>query len=218
MAVTSRKKRSRLLRRDGHLCGIHLGGCRRRIHSIGGASVDHIFTRSFFREFDSPAEVNGDWNCQPMHPQCNQKRQGQIYGFPLFSCECHWLRIGKTSEGHEVVLCYRSEEGKLEEHVVVAAEKGITRTKIYTGDFSYELGGATEMPVQSIGTMGNLPRGQGGATGMGRLGHALPTIEVDEVPDFNLRELLRIVGASTPTIEKYNKRIPAMTIHFTVGE
>ena len=218
LPMASTKMRSRLLRREGHLCGIHLGGCRRRINSIGKASVDHIFTRSFFREFDSPADVNGDWNCQPMHPNCNEKRGGQIYGFPLFSCECHWLRIGETSEGHEVVLCYRNEEEELEEHVVCAAGKGITRTKIYTGKFADDFGGATEMPIQSIGTMGNLPPGQKGATGIGNLGHKLPTIEVDEVPEFNRRELFRVKGVSAPTIEGYNKRIPAMEAHFIVGE
>ena len=153
-----------------------------------------------------------------MHPNCNEKRRGQIYGFPLFSCECHWLKIGETPEGHEVVLCYRNEEEELEEHVVCAARKGITRTKIYTGKFADDFGGATEMPIQSIGTMGNLPPGQKGATGIGNLGHKLPTIEVDEIPDFNRRELLRVAGASAPTIEEYNKRIPDMTVHFIVGE
>ena len=55
--MSSSKKRSRLLRRDGFLCGTHLGGCGKRIESIRGATVDHIFTQSFFREFEAPAET-----------------------------------------------------------------------------------------------------------------------------------------------------------------
>ena len=58
--MSSSTKRSRWLRRDGFLCGIHLRGCGKRIESIRDASVDHIFTQSFFRKFEAPAEVNGD--------------------------------------------------------------------------------------------------------------------------------------------------------------
>ena len=216
--MSSSKQRSRLLRRDGFLCGTHLGGCGKRIESIRGATVDHIFTQSFFREFEAPAEVNGDWNCQPMHPACNVKRAGQIHGFPLFRCVCHWLQIVEAPEGHEVVACYQNEMGEQEQHVVCAAEKGITRTKGSTGAFAADFGGAAEVPIQSIGTMGNLPPGQGGATGLGNLGHQLPTMEADAVADFNRRELLRVAGVSGPTIDEYNQRIPRFTVHFTVAE
>ena len=42
--MASRQKRSRLLRRDGNLCGMHLKGCKTMIESVGNAEVDHIFT------------------------------------------------------------------------------------------------------------------------------------------------------------------------------
>ena len=216
--MVSRQKRSRLLRRDGNLCGIHLEGCEKMIESIGNAEVDHIFTRSFFREFNPPAHVNGDWNCQPMHPECNRARQGQIFGFPRFSCRCHWLKIVETPGGHEVVLCYKGEDTKLEEYVVCAEDKGITRTKIFTGEFADEIGGAAEIPRSSIGTLGNLPPGKEGKAGLGSLGHNLPTIEVDEIPEFNRREQLRASGVSAPTIEVYNKRIPRITVYYSVEE
>ena len=216
--MSTSKKRSRLLHRDEFLCGIHLEGCGKKIESIRGATVDHIFTRSFFREFAAPAEVNGDWNCQPMHPACNEKRAGQIYGFPLFRCACHWLQIVETPAGHEVVVCYQNEKREPERHVVCAAEMHITRTKIRTGAFAADFGGAAEVPVQSIGTMGNLPPGQGGVAGLGDLGHKLPTMEVDEVTDFNRRELLRVAGISGPTIDEYNRRIPSIEVFFTVDE
>ena len=117
-----------------------------------------------------------------------------------------------------MVVFHKNEMGEQEQHVVCAAEKGITKAKIRTGAFAADFGGAAEVPIQSIGTMGNLPPGQGGATGLGNLGHKLPTMESDEVADFNRRELLRVAGVSGPTIDEYNQRIPRFTVHFTVAE
>ena len=116
------------------------------------------------------------------------------------------------------MLCYKAGEGEPEEHVICAEDKGITGTKILAGEFAGEFGGAIEMPVASIGTLGNLPPGQSGEAGLGGLGHKLPTVGVDEVAEFNRRERLRVAGIEAPTIAEYNKRLPQMTVYFSVGD
>ena len=108
--MNNRKQLSRILPRDSHLCGIHVGGCGKQIKTRTEATVDHIFTKSFFKDREDsvrPKDYNKDWNLQPMHQQCNGDRGGQIYGFPLFTCACHWLRIDKTPKGHILTLHHR---------------------------------------------------------------------------------------------------------------
>ena len=129
--MNNRKRLSYLLPRDGHLCGIHVGGCGMRIRNRTVASLDHIFTKSFFKDREDgiwPKGYNKDWNCQPMHQECNTKRGGQIYGFPSFTCSCHWLQIDRTSRGHVLTLHYRTNKSKVvfpvstEEHNFVSGK------------------------------------------------------------------------------------------------
>ena len=64
--MKSNKMLTRILSRDGHLCGVHIGGCGKPIRNRADATVDHIFTKSFFKDrVDSvrPAHYNKDWNC-----------------------------------------------------------------------------------------------------------------------------------------------------------
>ena len=60
------------------------------------ASRDHMIPQTF-TAFLSPrkkAEFNADWNLQPMHKACNERRRGQCAGnWPLFTCRCHYLQI-----------------------------------------------------------------------------------------------------------------------------
>ena len=87
MAMKSSKRLTRLLPRDNYLCGIHVSGCGKPIRNKKDATVDHIFTKSFFKDREDgvePKHYNKDWNLQPMHQECNNDRHGQIYGFPLF--------------------------------------------------------------------------------------------------------------------------------------
>ena len=49
-AMNNRRRLSRLLHRDNYLCGIHIDGCGSKIPSRAEASLDHIFTRSFFKD------------------------------------------------------------------------------------------------------------------------------------------------------------------------
>ena len=220
--MKSSQRLSRLLPRDSHLCGIHVGGCGKRIRNRTEATVDHIFTQSFFKDrADSvrPQDYNKDWNLQPMHQQCNGERAGQIYGFPLFACACHWLQIDKTPKGHVLELHHRI--GKDETVSPVSTEKhNFVFNSISTGKFAAELGGATEVEIGGVWSMGHVGPGKKGITGKGQLGHAFPRISPDEVQQFNRLEIQRIKGNSSQTIERFNRRLDAarMQVHWTSAE
>ena len=220
--MTRRTQLSRLLKRDGYRCGIHIGGCGEGALSRGNGSVDHIFTRSFFGdrgESITARDYNRDWNCQPMHRECNTKRGGQIYGFPVFTCMCHWLQIGSTPEGHVLELHHRTDDG-VSTFCVCSEEHSFVFKNPSTGEFSEELGGSSEAVISSAWSTPDLKPGKEGIVGRGQMGHAFPRISPDEVPLFNLLELRRIEGGSSETIEAFNRRMNPMSIevHFRMAE
>ena len=136
--MNNRKRLTSLLPRDGHLCGVHVGGGGMRIRSRADASLDHIFTKSFFKDRSDgirPKHYNQEWNCQPMHQECNTERGGQIYGFPLFRCSCHWLQIYRTSKGHVLALHYKTKETSFVFEVTTEERSFVFRTPP-TGKFS----------------------------------------------------------------------------------
>ena len=205
---------SSLLPRDGYLCGIHIGGCRKQIPNRKHATVDHIFSKSFFKDREdgvSPKVYNKDWNLQPMHEQCNNGRGGQIYGFPLFTCFCHWLQIHRTSKGYVLMLHCRKGKDKFE-FPVSNEERNFVFKSISTGEFSAEFGGSTEVEVAGVWSMGHLKPGKRGITGKGHLGHAFPRISPEEVQQFNRLEIQRIQGNSSQTIEIFNCRLDTAQI------
>ena len=217
--MNARKQLTRLLNRDGHLCGIHIGGCGQEIRNRTHATVDHIFTRSFFKDRKvsiRPRIYNRDWNCQPMHSECNHERGGQIYGFPLFSCSCHWLQIDRKSEGHHVLtLHYSTESDEVALSVSTKEEDFVFGTQFSTGKSSHLFGGAEHIDVNIMGmwSMGTVKPGRKGITGKGQLGHVFPRISPDEVKEFNRMEVQRINDVSSPqTIEKFNRRMDAMSM------
>ena len=216
--MNNRKRLSYLLPRDGYLCGLHVGGCRTQIRNRADASLDHIFTKSFFKDRKDgirPKHYNEEWNCQPMHQECNTERGGQIYGFPLFTCSCHWLQIDRTSQGHVLTLHYRTNKGK-SEFAVTMEEHSFVFKNPSTGKFSSELGGSPEVEITAIGSMGRLKPGKKGIAGPGQLGHAFPRIDPEEVHFFNRLELQRIEGTSSETIENFNRRMSRIWVHFEV--
>ena len=220
--MNNRKRLSQLLPRDGNLCGIHVGGCRMRIRNRADASLDHIFTKSFFKDREGsirPKDYNKDWNCQPMHEECNNQRKGQIYGFPLFTCSCHWLQIDRTSQGHVLTLHFRTNRRKFA-FTVSTEQHNFVSGNISAGKYSAQLGGSSEIEISSVWSMGQLKPGKKGITGKGQLGHAFPRISPDEVPLFNRLEIQRIEGNFSETIEKFNRRMDPMSIqvHFEVVE
>ena len=212
--MNNRKALSRLLPRDSHLCGIHVAGCGKDIRNRAEATVDHIFTKSFFNDREDgvrPKDYNRDWNLQPMHNQCNLDRGGQIYGFPLFICSCHWLQIDRTQKGHVLTLHHR--RGKDETTFVVCTEDhNFVFQGISTGQYSDLFDGSPVLPVAGVWSMGQLKPGQKGITGKGQLGHVFPRISPEEVQQFNRLEIQRIRGSSAQTIEVFNRRLDDVRI------
>ena len=213
---------TRILPRDNNLCGIHVGGCGLPMRNRADATVDHIFTKSFFNDKEDglkPKHYNKDWNCQPMHQKCNEGRGGQIYGFPLFICSCHWLQIDLTSKGHVLNLNYGRRRGG-SVFTVVTEEHGFVFNNISTGKFSDQFGGLPEIETSGMWSMGNVKPGKKGITGKGQMGHAFPRIGPEEVQLFNRLEIQRIEGHSSETIEEFNRRMDPMSIkvHFEVIE
>ena len=151
-----------------------------------------------------------------MHQKCNNDRGGQIYGFPLFRCPCHWLQIGKTPKGHVLTMHYRL--GKDETVFPVCTEENnFVFENISAGKFAAGLG---SIEIGSAWSFGQLDPGEKGITGKGYLGHALPRISPDEVPEFNRLEIQRIQGRPSQSIEKFNLRMDPMRIrvYFEVVE
>ena len=214
MGKNNRKLLRYLIYRDRNRCGIHLGGCGKRIRNRSLASLDHIFTRSFFKDREDsirPRDYNKSWNCQPMHQECNANRGGQIYGFPLFTCSCHWLQIDSTSKGHILKLHYGTDKIKIAVTVSTEEHKFVSGN-ISTGKYSSLFGGSSEVATSSVWSMGQLKPGKKGITGKGQMGHALPRIDPEEVELFNRLEIQRIKGSSLETIEKFNRRMDPMSI------
>ena len=213
-SMSNRKLLSYLLSRDEHRCGIHIGGCRKKIPNRADGSIDHIFTRSFFKDREvsiKPKDYNEPRNCQPMHKDCNKTRGGQIDGFPLFTCLCHWLQIYKTSRGHVLRLFYRTNKGTFS-CTVVTEENRFVFENPSAGKFASELG---EINISGAWSMAQLKPGKKGIVGPGHLGHGLPRIDPEEVDLFNRLERQRIRGNSSETINKFNSRMIRMQVHYT---
>ena len=180
----------------------------KNIRNRADATVDHIFTRSFFKDREKrvkPEDYNRDWNCQPMHHECNNLRRGQIYGFPLFLCGCHRLSIVRMAKGHILFLHYGPENIS---YPVSSAKNNFVLPNPSWGQ------------VSAVWSMGTVGPGKKGITGKGNLGHALPRISPDEVTEFNRLELKRVEGHPLETIEKINQRMDPMSmqVHFTVAD
>ena len=81
--------KKRLLERDGYRCGIHVGGCGRKL-TLEKITIDHIVPQNILRVnpeiFDQLA--NDESFLQPMCQHCNSARkQGRIE--VEFTCKCH---------------------------------------------------------------------------------------------------------------------------------
>ena len=99
----NRSLRKQLLHRDAGRCGIHLGGCGRRLSSRD-ASVDHIFPKQLLSKELPYWRAFPYFELQPMCASCNKKKDSR---FPLrlmprrCTC-CLWV----------YVLTYTSAYGK----------------------------------------------------------------------------------------------------------
>ena len=99
-----------LIRRDGFVCGPHVGGCGRDACSGSESDLDHIFPQAFFRDTRTlhPRDYDKPWNVQRMHKACNSASKGGfLSGFPVFQCSCHWLQIRTHGEKCALEVSYR---------------------------------------------------------------------------------------------------------------
>ena len=136
--MANRHKTRRVLKRDQRLCGIHFGGCGRKIEEGEKYNLDHIIPRALFSKVATRrnAEFNEDWNYQPMHVECNSAKASQLRGWPRFDCDCHYLQIngrdlfvhtkGHVGEGRHLFLpsIVSDRSDRVDARVVVGSGKG----------------------------------------------------------------------------------------------
>lgn len=145
-----------------------------------------------------------------MHHECNNKRGGQIYGFPMFTCICHWLQIERTAHGYRLVL-----------HCNTGGDDLLMPVSTESHHFVFDgIAGTPDAQIGGVWSMGRLKPGKQGITGKGQMGHALPRIAPQEVPEFNRIETERLAGRTWETIEKYNRRMDEirMQVHWRASE
>ena len=119
----------RLLERDGFRCGVHVGGCGRKL-TLQATTIDHIVPRNILRVnpevFDQLA--NDESFLQPMCKDCNSARkQGRIE--VEFTCECHrasfFIFLGKP----ELLVSY--EKGYVTRRLRISAEESPDGTNLF---------------------------------------------------------------------------------------
>ena len=211
MNKDKRKRMDRLLvKRDGQVCGSHLGGCGKTVRS-SEANLDHIFPRAFFKDakYLKPSEYDSLWNLQRTHKTCNEGKGGFLYGFPVFQCECHWLHIREKGRGFSLEVIYKPCSGDLYRRTVVPDGRfqvggGISDPKgLLPSNGSIVGGFFIQSPEQGM-TISNVTvdlRGgrptfcfvgkSRGALRQGENCHVFPVLERDEVAAFNDAEKAR---------------------------
>ena len=127
MAKISRVQRKNAWVRDSGRCGIHLGGCGRRIERSNQCEVDHIIPLVLAKLIaPAPREFDRPWNYQPMHKECNREKADRMNGrelgeletaatvgantpddWPRFQCKCHYLQI----LGNDLYVCTQTPAG-----------------------------------------------------------------------------------------------------------
>jgi len=96
----------KILERDDYLCGVHVGGCGKKIDcEKDEPTIDHIWSKSYLRKHRNKTVFLKPWNYQPMCRECNNQRGGQIVGPPQFRCDCHHTYTRSNGD----ILCYYKE-------------------------------------------------------------------------------------------------------------
>ena len=148
--------RGRLLKRDNHQCGIHVGGCGRKL-TLATTTIDHIVPQNILRRnpavYDQLAKDESF--LQPMCQHCNSARkQGGIE--VEFTCKCHsasfFILFGKP----ELLVSY--EKGYVTRRLRIPAEESPDGTYLFvwgmtkkgtTGYRSNRFGGVFAFPSLS---------------------------------------------------------------------
>lgn len=146
----------RLLERDGHQCGVHVGGCGRKL-TLATTTIDHIVPQNILRVspeiYDQLA--SDESFLQPMCQDCNSARkQGRIA--VEFTCKCHsasfFILFGKP----ELLISY--EKRYVTRRLRIPAEESPDGTYLYVwgvtkkGTVGYEsdkFGGVFAYPPSS---------------------------------------------------------------------
>lgn len=174
-----------LIKRDGYICGPHVGGCGKQACSDTETNIDHIFPQAFFRDTKAlaPEKYNSPWNVQRMHKACNNEAKGGfVFGFPEFKCKCHWLQIRKRGSEYALEVSYKPSDNGPYRVVVVPFSK-------------FSVGGEISDPK------GLLPRNEehavAGFIQVPDRGMSISSISVDPEKVFaNGRKLFSFVGKS----------------------
>ena len=163
--MVNRHKTRRVLKRDQRLCGIHFGGCGKRIEKSEQYNLDHIIPRALFSKVapECNAEFNEDWNYQPMHFACNSAKASQLRGWPRFDCDCHYLQIhgrhlyahtkGHVGEGKHKLLdsVVSDRNDRVDATLVIGSGKGKGGSNVVgyrEGRFGYLLPGIAASHVE----------------------------------------------------------------------
>ncbi len=212
--ISNSKRRDLVLKRDAYRCGIHLGGCGERFTTTKKGlqnscliTLDHIIPESWWRDRQPVGAeyYNQEWNFQPMHRRCNSSdKRGQIYGFPVFTCRCHWLRIDKTETGYILLLFYRVGNTAFGNQICTERDLIVISKQDLKNSINLSAGESlVEMPLV-VWSLANHKPGVEGITGPGYAGHGLPALSPEQVLEFNLLEPQRIAGTAVETIAKFN--------------
>ena len=203
-----------MLERDDYRCGIHLGGCGGRLTlpkkgwpNRDPITLDHIIPESWWRDRQpvGPEYYNQEWNFQPMHQRCNtSEKRGQVYGFPVFACRCHWFRIEKTERGHILVLLYRKGNYAFGNQISKEGDLVVTDKQELINSMNLEPEESLVDMTPVVWSLANHPPGTEGITGPGFAGHGLPILSPEQVLEFNELELQRLAGTAIDTIAKFN--------------
>ena len=212
MARVPKGRRKRAKKRDGDKCGIHLGGCGRRIQwdRKNIPPGDHIIPESLFSKMaPTPDEFQEDWNIQPVHEECGTSKDNRVSGqgmgelkmlfgrfantpdkWPLFHCNCHFLQVYEE----DLYVCTRGivEESKhkLLPNFVKDFGDSDRQDAIFVPEF-WKSAGTSRAGYSDLGKTSR--------------GYVLPSIPPRRVHGFNLAEALR-VGLPTPDLIYVDER------------
>ena len=57
-----------------------------------------MIPQSYLDRADLLTDLSGNWNLQPMHVECNNRKKGQVNGRILFICSCHGTYVNDNYE------------------------------------------------------------------------------------------------------------------------
>ncbi len=80
-----KKQKLNILKRDNYKCGIHLGGCGKKL-SLDSMTIDHIVPKNILKgckeykkQFKKYKFIDNEFfNLQPMCLECKSKKQGNF--------------------------------------------------------------------------------------------------------------------------------------------